>query len=310
MRLIAAATVLTVGSLALYAAAGGSAAAAQAAPPLLEDPLNAGGVADRLSEMLAAVQLAMDQIREWLERLRETAAGAAMHIVVPLPTEVPAGSGPMDAVAALAGLPAQWLALIAEVRAKLRLPDNSDATAAQHKTAIAGSPELSHEAATIAAADQQVASGAVQQELAVSVTAAVADAAAHDTALGETAAAARAAGDQLTGAAQNMPSSRAGIELLVAGMGTALREQADLTTALAARIGAVVQQAAQLSSQIGALATTLSMFTARDVERDRRVLDARLGAADAADRGGDLLQQLLSGAGASAGDEIRLDPLY
>jgi hypothetical protein len=179
----------------------------------------------------------------------------------------------------------------------------------QHETDIVESPVLSHEAATIEAADQQVASGALQQEVAVAATAAVAEAAGRDTTLGAAAAAAQATGDELAGDAQNLPSSRAGIELLVAGMGAGLRQQADLTAALAARLNGVIQQAAQLSEQIGTLATTLGVFTARDVERDRRALDAQLGVADAADGSGALLQQLLSDAGDPAG-EIRLDPLY
>jgi hypothetical protein len=304
----------TVLVLILAVVAGGNAAAVVAfagAPPVvgLADPLDSTAVASTLEDALAAVQQAMDQLWRWLDLLRETAANAAAQVVVPLPTQVPAGAGPMDIVAALAGLPGQWRALIDAARAKLGVPDPADATAVQHKTDIAGSPELSHEAATIAAADQQVTSGELQQEVAVAATAAVADAAARDVTLGAAASAAQATGDELAGEAQNLPSSRAGIELLVAGMGAGLREQADLTTALAARLDGVIQQAAQLSGQISALATTLGSFTVRDVERERRSLDAQLGVADAADGGGALLQQLLSGAGDPA-DEIRLDPLY
>jgi hypothetical protein len=154
-----------------------------------------------------------------------------------------------------------------------------------------------------------VTSGALQQEVAVAATAAVANAAAQDAALPAAAAAARAAGDELAGAAQNLPSSRAGIELLVAGIGAGLRQQADLTAALAARVNGVIQQSAQLSGQLGTLGATLTMFTARDIERERRALDAQLGVSDAADEGASLLQQLLSGA-ADPADEIRLDPLY
>jgi hypothetical protein len=288
-------------------------AAAPAGPPLspgsIGDALDPSAAATTLAGALAAVQTVMDQLWRWLDLLRQTAAGDATQIVVPLPTSVPAGAGPLDTVAALAALPAQWRALIAAARAKLGLPDTAGATAAQHKTDITGSPELTHEAATITAADQQVASGALQQEVAVAATAAVADAAARDTTLDAAAAAARAAGDELAGEAQNLPSSRAGIELLVAGAGTALRQQADLTAALASRVNGLIQQGAQLSGQLGALAATLGVFTARDAERERRALDAQLGVADAANSGGTLLQQLLSGAGDPA-DEIRLDPLY
>jgi len=310
--------------LVLTAVAGGNAAARAAgspaaalavqsvsAPPFVgfADPLDPTAVASTLEDALAAVQQAMDQLWRWLDLLRETAASAAAQVVVPLPTQLPAGAGPMDIVAALARLPAQWRALIDAVRAKLGVPDPVDATAAQHNTDIAESPELTHEAATIAAADQQVTSGELQQEVAVAATAAVAEAAARDITLGAATSAAQATGDELAGEAQSLPSSRAGIELLVAGMGAGLREQADLTAALAARLDGVIQQAAQLSGQVGALAATLGSFTVRDVERERRSLNAQLGVADAADGGGTLLQQLLSGAGDPA-DEIRLDPLY
>jgi hypothetical protein len=302
--------------LALAAPAGASATSAaapapiaQTAAPLFADPLDPTGIAVTLGGQLAAVQRLMDQMWQWLAAVRATAAGAATQVIVPLPTGAAIPAEPLDAIAALVALPAQWRALLAAAQSKLGLSDAGGSTAAQHATDITQSPELSHAAATIAAADQQAAAGALQQEVAVEATAAVAEAAARDTALSAAAAAAQAAGDRLTLGAQNLPSSRAGIELLVAGTGAALRQQADLTAALGARVSGVIQQTAQLSGQLGALAGTLGLFSARDAERERRVLDAQLGVADAADGSGVLLQRLLSGAGEPAG-EIQLDPLY
>lgn len=305
-----------------WAAAAGTrthADAAQTAPPQFlpwpppvvpsTDPFDSRAVAATLEEVLAAVQRGMDRLWRWLELLRQTTAGALTQIVVPLPIETPAGVGPVDTVTALAELPERWRAIVAAALAKLRVPGSADGAVMRHAADIAGSPELSHEAGTIASADQQVISGILQHEVAIAATAAVADAAVQDAALPAASDAARATADQLIAGAQDLPSSRAGIELLVAGMGAGLRHQAALTVALASRITGLIAQAAQLSGQVGALASTIGVLTERDLERDRSTLTARLGVADAARGGGALLQQLLEGAGEPA-DEIRLDPLY
>ena len=273
------------------------------------DPGDPRSLAATLEQVLAAVQNMMDRLWQWLDLLRQAAADALSRVVVPLPGDAPAGAGPADIAAEIAALPARWRDLIAAARAKLGPPDQADTTAVVHKAHVAASPQLSHEADTIAAADQEILSGVVQHEIAIAATAAVADAAAHDTTLPAAAGAARAAGDQLVADAQNLPSSRAGIELLVAGMGAGLRHEAAFTAALAQRLTGLIQQAAQLSGQIGALATTAGVAAARDFERDRRALDAQLGVADAVADGGQLLRQLLEGAGDPAG-EIHLDPLY
>jgi hypothetical protein len=273
------------------------------------DPFDPDAVAATLEQVLAAVQSGMDGLWQWLEALRQAAAAALARIVLPLPIEAPGAAGPADVVTHVVALPDGWRAIIAAALAKLQVRDSADGTAIRHEGDIAASPELSHEAGTIASADQQVIAGAAQQEVATAATAAVAGAAARDTALPAVLTAAQATADQLVAGAQNLPSSRAGIELLVAGTGAGLRNQAALTAALAGRITGLMQQTAQLSGQIGTLASTIGFLAERDLERDRNALDARLGVADAARGGAALLEQLLDGAGEPA-DEIILDPLY
>lgn len=273
------------------------------------DSFDPRSFAATLAAALAAVQSGMDRLRGWLDLLRQAAAGALTQIVVPLPLEMPSGAGPVDIVTEIAGMPERWQAIVAAALAKLRTSGSADTATMQHEADIAGSPALSHEAGTIASADQQVISSMIQHEVAIAATAAVADAAVNDAALPAEADAAGATADQMIANAQNLPSSRAGIALLVAGTGAGLRHQAALSVALANRITGLIQQTAQVSGQLGALASTIGVLTARDLERDRNALDARLGIADIARGGGTLLRQLLEGA-AEPADEIRLAPLY
>jgi hypothetical protein len=275
-------------------------------PPVPAPPAASAGAT--LDDVLAALQSAMDRLRQWLEWLRAAAAAAAADITVPLPYDLPSAAAPLALVARLAALPGQWEAIAAAALAKLRRADGTG-TAAQHAAAIAASPELSHEAETIATADEQIVSGALRQEIAVSAASTVAQAAAGDAGLPAAAGAAQAAGDRLLDAARNLPSSRAGIELLVAGTGAGLRAQGALAAAVGARLAGLIQQSAQLSSQVGALASTVDTLTERDLERDRNALDARMGVADAAEGAGSVLEELLTGAGEPA-DEIHLVPLY
>jgi len=273
------------------------------------DSFDPRSFAATLEEVLAAVQSGMDRLWRWLDLLRQAAAGALTQIVVPLPLETPSGAGPVDVVTEIAGLPERWRAIVAAALSKLTMSGSAGAASMQHEADIAGSPTLSHEAGTIASADQQVISSIMQHEVAIAATAAIADAAVKDAALPAEADAAGATADQMIAGAQNLPSSRAGIELLVAGTGAGLRHQAALSVALANRITGLIQQTAQVSGQLGALASTIGVLTARDLERDRNALDARLGIADIASGGATLLRQLLEGA-AEPADEIRLAPLY
>ena len=268
-----------------------------------------GAAGQTLRDALAAVQAAVERLRGLIESLRAAAAAALAQIVLPLPIGLPGGATPADVLTQLSGLPDAWRSIIAGGRAKLQPPNPADPAAARHERDIAGSTQLSHAAATIAAADQQVISGAAEQEIAASSTQALASAAAHDTALPQAVAAAQSAADVLASGVRDLPSSRAGIELLVAGAGAGLRSQAALTAVLADRIAGLMQQSAQLSGQVGGLASTVGIFTERALQRDRDALDARLGLADAARGSGELLRQVLLGAGEPA-DEIRIVPLY
>jgi hypothetical protein len=251
----------------------------------------------------------MDRLWRWLDSLRQAAAAALAQIVLPLPTDLPAGSAAVDTVAQIAALPEQWRAIAADALAKLRAPARTEATPTRHEADIAGSPELTHEASSITSADQQVVSNVMQQEVAVTTTATIAKAAVEDAALPVAAAAAETTADQMIAGAQDLPSSRAGIQLLVAGTGAGLRSQAFLTVALASRMSGLIAQTAQLSSQIGALASTLGIAAERDFQRDRNAVDARLGLADAVRDTGTMLQRLFEATGEPA-DEIRLAPLY
>lgn len=280
-------------------------------PPLAPsiDSFDTQTLAATLEEVLAAVQTSMDKLWRWLDSLRQAAAATLAQIVLPLTIGVPAGPAAVDLVAQSAALGEQWRAIITDALAKHRPSTPADPTATRHEADIEGSPELSHEAGSIAAADQQVVSNVVQQEVAIAAATTIAEAAAEDTALPAAVSVAGTTADQMIAGAQNLPSSRAGIQLLVAGTGAGLRNQAFLTVALASRMSGLIQQVAQLSSQIGALTSTVGIATERGLERDRDVLDARLGMGDATRGAETLLRRLLEGAGEPAG-EIPLAPLY
>ena len=177
-------------------------------PPVApsSDPFDPRAVAATLEEVLAAVQRSMDRLWQWLDLLRQTAAGALTQIVVPLPIATPAGAGPVDIVTELAALPARWRDIAAAALAKLRVPGSAGKTVTRHEADIAGSPELAHEAGTIASADQQVISAVMQHEVAIAATSALAEAAVQDAALPAAADAARATADQLIAGAQDLPS--------------------------------------------------------------------------------------------------------
>ena len=122
--------------------------------------------------------------------------------------------------------------------------------------------------------------------------------------------AAREAGDAMVSAAHDLPSSRAGIGLLVAGMGAGLYQQAEMGAAQSDRLTILVQQTAQVSQQVEALAATTGALTLRQADRDRRALEGALGLADAVAAGAQLLQDILTQTGNPADSEPRLDPLY
>ena len=93
--------------------------------------------------------------------------------------------------------------------------------------------------------------------------------------------------------APSLPKLRAGIEMLVAGMGAGMEQQADAAASLGDRLTALAQQTAAVNEQVGALGQTAEALTARDAARDRRDLDARLGLMDAVRAGGQRLRRCL-----------------
>jgi len=217
---------------------------------------------------------------------------------------------PPDLVGQITLLPRELRGALEALLAKLRAPVRSGSSDARHQMYTERSPALTHEAARIVATDQVVTTGAVQQEAAARTTSRAAAAVARDGRLPAAIEAGHRAGEMLLDGAQSLPSTRAGVELLVAGMGMEMRQQTDLGEAVADRLTVLAQQTAEVSQQIGTLAATAGALTARAAERDRQALDARLGLADAIGAGVDMLQQMLAGTGEPVGDEVRLDPLY
>ena len=100
------------------------------------------------------------------------------------------------------------------------------------------------------------------------------------------------------------------MELLIAGVGTGLHRQADLQASTADRLTLLVQQTAQVSQQLSALAATSAAVTLRLAEQDRAALDAQLGFADAVSAAAGTLQDLLSGVGDSTAAEPQFSLLY
>jgi hypothetical protein len=207
-------------------------------------------------------------------------------------------------------LPATLRGTLEAVLSKLQAAVVPGSIDERHHAYIESNPETMHEAVGITEVDQVVAEGTVQQAAASQATAAGAAAVSRDLRPEVAGADAQATSDALSSAAQNLPSSRAGIEVLIAGMGAGLRQQATLEGATADRLTVLIQQTAQMSQQVGALAATTGAMTLRQAERDRTALNGQLGLADAVSTIGQVLQDVLSGAGDSSVDEPRLEPLY
>ena len=89
-----------------------------------------------------------------------------------------------------------------------------------------------------------------------------------------------------------------------------MHQQADLQAAAADRLTLLVQQTAQVSQQLSALAATSAAETLRLAEQDRAALDAQLGFADAVSTAAGTLQDFLSGVGDSAAADPRFSTLY
>src|SRR5579884_1729352 len=235
------------------------------------------GVPGDLGAVVTAVGQALEALARWAARVQQAASDALARMIWESPGQLPEGAGLPDLLGSIAA-PAEVRGALDALLAKLRapaLPASSEARAA-----------------------------------AVRTTSLAAAGAAGDPRLPAVVAAGREAGTTLLRGAGSLPSTRAGVELLVAGVGTEMRQQAELGAAVGDRLTLLAQQTAEVSGQIGALATTAATLVAREAERDRRALDATLGLADVLLAGGQTLQEMLAGAGEPSGDEMRVDPLY
>ena len=293
--------------------------AAQAAgtPPLAWAAAPSGPGEDGLSsafgdlqEFIRSLQALIAQVTAWVQFFRRTATDVLSRTIWEPPGLLPDEVDLTDLVKQIEGLPAELRSILDAIINKLRMPPAPGSTSERHHAYIESSPALIHEATGIAETDELVAVGTVRQATASRATAAGAAAASQDLRPALASAGALETSGALTSAGQNLPSSRAGIELLISGMGAGLRQQADLGAAAADRLTVLVHQIAQVSQQVEALGATMAAWTLRQAERDRRALDGELGLADTAAGFAETLQEALSGAGDPPGDQPRLQPLY
>lgn len=263
-----------------------------------------------LPEVIAALRLMLDRVAEWVAVVQQNAARALARLIRESPGSVPPGAEPPDMIGQVGGLPRELSGALDLLVGKLRVQASPGSVDDRHREYAASSPALAHEAANIVTTDEIVTAAAVQQAAAARAVSLAASAAAGDSRLPTIVSSAHETGAALARGARNLPSSRAGIELLVAGMGADMQQQADLGAAVADRLTVLAQQTAEVSQQIGTLAATTGALTAREAERDRQEFDARLGLADALDMGARMFQRTLAAAGEPPTDEFRLDPLY
>jgi hypothetical protein len=263
-----------------------------------------------LRQFIDALQRFLDSLTQWTRLFQQTTSDILARIIWESPGVLPDEVDLTGLLRQIRALPETLQRGLEALRNKLQVPVVPGSIEERHHSYIESNPALAHEAIGITATDQVVAGGTVQQAAAAQATAAGAAAVSRDLRPESVSADARKTGDMLTSSAQDLPSSRAGIELLIAGMGAGLRQQADLGAATADRLTVLVQQIAQMSQQVGALASTTGALTLRQAERDRRALDGQLGLADAASLVAEMLQEILTGAGNPVVNEPRLDPLY
>jgi hypothetical protein len=263
-----------------------------------------------LQQFIRSLQGLIAQVTEWVQRFRQTATNVLSRMIWESPGLLPDEVDLTDLMKEIQGLPATLRGVLDAIINKLRIPPAPGSTAARHHAYIESNPALIHEATGIAETDELVAVGTVRQATASQATTAGAAAVSQDLRPAAASADAWETSSALASAGQNLPSSRAGIELLVSGIGAGLRQQADLGAASADRLSILVHQIAQVSQQVEALGATMGAWTLRQAERDRRALDSQLGLADTAAGFADTLQDVLAGAGDPPGDEPRLQALY
>jgi hypothetical protein len=263
-----------------------------------------------LQHFVGLLQQSLERLMQWVHLFQQSASDALTRMVREFPGQLPREADLTGFIAQINALPAALRGALEAIRAKLQAPADPGSVDERHHAYIESNPAMVHEAIGITETDEVVAGGTVQQAAASQATALGAAAVSRDLRPEVVTAEAQETSDALTSAAHDLPSSRAGIELLVAAMGANLRQQAGLGAATADRLTVLVQQTAQMSQQVGGLAATTGALTLRQTERDEKALTGQLGLADAVSTIAQVLQEIMTGAGDPAVDEPRLDPLY
>ena len=280
------------------------------APALWPDdgapPISSGD----LEQFIDALQQSLERLTQWVQIFQQATSQVLARTVAEFPGILPDEIDLTGLVAQIRALPAVFRQALEAVRDKLQTRPAPGSVDERHRGYVESSPALLHEAVGIVGIDEVVAGGMVQQAAASQAAAMGAAAVARDLRPAAVGVGAREAGDAMASAAHDLPSSRAGIELLVAGMGAGLRQQADLGAAESDRLTVLVQQTAQVSQQVGALAATTGVLTLREADRDRRALEGTLGFADAISAAAQLLQDIVTQTGNPTVSEPRLEPLY
>jgi hypothetical protein len=271
---------------------------------------NFSGPIGDLRQFIDALQRSLERLMQWVQAFQQTASDILARMIWEPPGQLPDEADLTGLIKQIRALPEALRRALEALRDKLQAPVAAGSVEERHHRYIESNPALVHEAVGIAETDQVVGGGMVQQAAASQATAVGAAAVSRDLRPETAGADARETSDAITSVVSDLPSSRAGIELLITGMGASLRQQADLGSATADRLTVLVQQTAQVSQQVGALAATAGALTLRQAERDRRALNGQLGLADAVSTVAQMLQDVLTGAGDPVVDEPRLNPLY
>ncbi len=263
-----------------------------------------------LRQFIELFQQTLERVMQWVQSFQQTTSDMLTRMIWESPGEFSGEADLAGLIREVAALPETLRRALQAVRDKLLAPFAPGSLNERHHAYIESNPAMVHEAIGITETDEVVAGSIVQQQAASQATAMGAAAVSRDLRPETVTVSAMEDSDMLVSAAQDLPSSRAGIELLVAGVGAGMRHQADLGAATADRLTVLVQQTAQVSQQVGALAATTSALTLRQAERDRKALNGQLGLADAVSAAAQMLQDVLAGAGDPVVSEPRLDPLY
>lgn len=274
-----------------------------------DDGSFSGAIGD-LRRFIDVLQQSLERLMQWAQLFQRTVSDILTRMIWEPPGQLPDEADLTGLIAQIRALPETFRRSLDALRAKLQAPAAPGSLEERHHTYIESHPSMVHEAIGITETDEVVAGGTVQQAAAAQAAAAGAAAASRDMRPEAVSEDATETSETLTSAVPNLPSSRAGIELLIAGMGAGLRQQADLGVASADRLTILVQQTAQVSQQVEALAATTGALTLRQTERDRKALNEQLGLADAVSAVAGMLQEVLTGAGDPIVDEPRLAPLY